>query len=530
MTRLAFFPEPFEDELLYGLMARVREMMGISHHAAVTSFFGTGQKWVTVDLPVGLDRVSARIGREVMSCADLIDRHTLFAYYMRFLDRSAYGRAREVAADGWKGVGPTHLKLHASGIVSPRRLRFCPDCVHRDRVAAGIAGWRRSHQCPGVFVCPEHGTGLLESGVGSTHSGSVIACPGDGGGVKPVPNPFRAATAGRIASATAWLLAHPQEPVGIAGLCERTRSLLGDSGWITASRGRVNIGDLHAAILGYYGAECLRVLGMNPGAVHWVAQTYRGSPRSRTHPLHHLLLLEFLHLGPSDLFDARIGGRWAAPRPGRSPRTTVVWRPRECSILRHRAKVEGFLKKVPDASRNDVTGAHGWAVDVLRKHDRSWLDAVLPVGRRRPISPVDWARRDRELAEKVLRAVQAVRSASDRPQRITRTRLVRLVDFPRLALCLPRLPETANALAASVEDELAFQRRQLRWAAERLVGEDAGSCTRAKLIAHVKRKKTLRAELLPEVDELVSEINSGSVFTRPREQAGLSTGRAGYAA
>ena len=229
---LSFFPEPFEDELLYSLMARVREMTGLSHNAVINMFLGKNEGWVTVDLPLRLNQVSACIGSEVMSCRDLIERHTLFSYYMGFLDCPAYAHARQLAAEGWAGSGAKHIKRQISPIGRPSYLRFCANCADADKEVSGIAGWRRSHQCPGVFICPEHGAELLESEISSSRAKLLVSPPGGQVTARRVLNPFPTTIAMSLASSTAWLLAHPQEAVGLAVLRSRMRLLLGDKGWI----------------------------------------------------------------------------------------------------------------------------------------------------------------------------------------------------------------------------------------------------------------------------------------------------------
>lgn len=511
---LSFFPEPFEDELLYSLMARVREMTGLSHYAVINMFLGKSEAWVTVDLPLRLNQVAACIGSEVMSCRDLIERHTLFSYYMGFLDCSAYAHARQLAAEGWTGVGARHIKRRMPSVGRSRYLRFCVNCVNADKKMSGIAGWRRTHQCPGVFVCPEHGAELLESEISSSRAKLLFSPPGDEVTARRVLNPFPTAIATSIASSTAWLLAHPQKAIGTAVLQRRMRLILGDRDWIDRKRDEVAKEDLHQAILKHYGAECIENLGMNPRSPSWIAKTYQAPNISQKHPLHYLLVLDFLGLGSSSLFDAQLDERKSTSERRRKAEASAARQPRaglELRIGKHRGKVKAFVLATPSASRTDVVAKHGWAVDFLRKHDRKWLDNLLPLTLRAGGTRVDWVQRDQELSAKVRRAADAMLRAPDRPRRATRTRLVHSVDFARLVQCLPRLPTTAQALAASVEDELTFQRRQIQWAAERFLKKGAGSCTRAKLISGSNRKKGLRPELLPEIDELVRQINNGAL-------------------
>ncbi len=495
-------------------MARVREMTDLSHHAVINMFLGNDGAGVTVDLPLRLNQVATCIGHEVMSCDDLIERHTLYAYYMGFLDCSAYAHARQIAAEGWTGVGVRHIKRQLSPIGRSKYLRFCADCVNADKKMAGISGWRRLHQCPGVFVCPEHGTELLESDISSSRTKVLISPSGYEVTARRILNPFPATIALSIASSTAWLLAHPQKAVGIATLRRRVRCLLGDKGWMYGRGGNIASEDLRQAILEHYGAKCLQALGINPSLRSWSTQTYATARGSQKHPLHYLLLLNFLGLSSSHLFDARLDERTSTPERPRAAGVIAASQPRagfELRRLEHRAKVRAFLSVMPGASRKDVTAKHSWTVCYLRNHDREWLDDQLPqhsAGGK----TLDWAQRDEELAAKVLRNAAEMLRALGRPRRISRTRLVYSLDFPGIVHCMQRLPMTSQALAASVEDELTFQRRQIQWAADQFIGKGADSCTRAKLILGANRQKGLRPELLSEIDELVRRINNSAVF------------------
>lgn len=75
---------------------------------------------------------------------------------------------------------------------------------------------------------------------------------------------------------------------------------------------------------------------------------------------------------------------------------------------------------------------------------------------------------------------------------------------------LVALPLTTETITMLVEDDITFQRRQFRWAAERLIREGVKSCTRSKLIVATHRQKNLLPEMLPEIDELVRKINDSA--------------------
>ena len=54
-------------------------------------------------------------------------------------------------------------------------LRYCPSCVARDRRIRGFAYWRRMHQLPGVFWCPQHKHSLIATSERTTYADE----PGD---------------------------------------------------------------------------------------------------------------------------------------------------------------------------------------------------------------------------------------------------------------------------------------------------------------------------------------------------------------
>lgn len=162
---LACFPEPYPDEVFYSICARYGARMHYtSGRGVVRDLFGPVAASAVVDLPSHLDRLAANLTSiSHLSANDYIEQHTLFPYYEAFQTEKCISQLRDDMR-GDKG-GSMHVRagLAATRVTQPRWLRFCPLCVKQDRESYGEVFWRRSHQLPGILVCPIHGCDLEDS-------------------------------------------------------------------------------------------------------------------------------------------------------------------------------------------------------------------------------------------------------------------------------------------------------------------------------------------------------------------------------
>lgn len=155
-----FLPEFHPEELLFGMLARHRRLMGSPCAARYNvEMFGNRQTIASVDLPLGLNALGRQLGG--VDPVRLAYDHTLFPYYTAF---QPVGR-REMALDAVITGQGNGLKTWL-GVVSYRirpveGLRYCPKCVAQSVKQIGEGAWIRSHQLPGNLVCHVHGDTLL---------------------------------------------------------------------------------------------------------------------------------------------------------------------------------------------------------------------------------------------------------------------------------------------------------------------------------------------------------------------------------
>lgn len=162
---LTYFPQPYQDELVYSLVARYGRHTGmIGAEPLGLALFGSKRQRPAYDVPIRIQALASRIpARQGLTAVHLINLHTLFPYYAAFL---AADDAAEILRDVMGDRGGSKVRLYlGSDIRTPKRLRFCPECRDAMLRDFGELYWRREQQIPWVVVCPIHGCSLRSSGV-----------------------------------------------------------------------------------------------------------------------------------------------------------------------------------------------------------------------------------------------------------------------------------------------------------------------------------------------------------------------------
>ncbi len=158
-----FLPRLGDDELIYSVIARYGAILGQGDGRTLTrEFFGSPTNTTAVDLPGGMGRFAARLP-EAVDPMVLIQGHTLFPYSFRFAPAELASRARDWALDG-EGRRPPQVGVTAAAFKMSGHLILCTACARAD-LGGNISSWRRTHQLPGVLVCPLHGVALHASQV-----------------------------------------------------------------------------------------------------------------------------------------------------------------------------------------------------------------------------------------------------------------------------------------------------------------------------------------------------------------------------
>lgn len=162
---IGFFPEAYEDELVYSQLARYYVRTGYTSYRAVANelFQNSGARphieYFIKFTPGALEAITRNISFE-----DVIMKHTMYPYYARFYPREVKKAAFE---DLMQMGGAVRNMLTGSlrRYGEDRFLRYCPLCFKEDIENYGESYWHRTHQLPSVNVCPKHHCYLCNSTV-----------------------------------------------------------------------------------------------------------------------------------------------------------------------------------------------------------------------------------------------------------------------------------------------------------------------------------------------------------------------------
>ncbi|HAF29043.1 MAG TPA: hypothetical protein DCG75_08340 [Bacteroidales bacterium] len=160
------FPKPYDDEIFYSVVARYFEYYRVGGHKKILkALFLSDTISATLDFPSGLKDFCCNIKNGGFSEEYIINNHTLFPYYSRFIDSKKKTRILD-SMNNKSGNIHTRVGINA-GVFSPLQLpRFCRKCYNEDIKSLGESYFRRAHQIPSVPICLKHNVFLEKLYIG----------------------------------------------------------------------------------------------------------------------------------------------------------------------------------------------------------------------------------------------------------------------------------------------------------------------------------------------------------------------------
>jgi hypothetical protein len=296
---LSYFPQIYPDELLYSVLARYhRHMCSVRSTQTANELFGVR----TIKAGLALQGHLAKLCRRVPEGRGLTPQRlakecTLYPYYVAFKPDAYAEILLETLAN---------QSVHGlyGRIAPPRFARFCPVCRARMLETFGELYWRRSHQLPGVLVCPDHGAPLSDSTVRPEELANIFEfIPADESNCRTVAAPSGtaappcAALLLGIAQSSAALLTEDPRRISFGDLAGEYRRAVLDRGF--AKGERIDPGRIAEA----YSEIFSPIFGLLPGTDpacgwNWLAAITKSRPSHVFHPLRHVLFRLFLNHRP----------------------------------------------------------------------------------------------------------------------------------------------------------------------------------------------------------------------------------------
>lgn len=309
---IGFFPELYEDELLYSACARYAERVKYPNkQSALIEILGKRGLSATVDFPTRLDYfVSIFPPGSQHTAEQLIDENTLLPFYEPFLPSSRAELVRQEMKDNTKDNNlRSRIGTTIRQVQMPDCLRFCPLCVEEDKKRYEETYWHRLHQLPGILICHIHRCFLENSSVQWKRGIGIYFCSTTGNIPLLKPKMIKENNPDhqlliKLAEDAKWLLSQNNLNLGTFAIRDRYYNQLLKME-LAYYNGRIRNNELIQSFQRYFSKSILETLGCPTESNHrsWI---FRIVEKSKTdiihHPIRHLLMMYFLGFTAEEFF------------------------------------------------------------------------------------------------------------------------------------------------------------------------------------------------------------------------------------
>lgn len=531
-----FFPNPYEDELLYSVLARYCIQSGNPN--SIQNFddmFGTRNVIASIELPGKLDALISNMPLTAQYTSDyFIFKHTIFPYLASFVPEERAKEAIENMKEGDVANVYNMMGLTASNIYHNKYFRFCSKCIQEDINEHGETYWHRLHQITGVFICPKHKETLYDSTVlmRGANRQTYISATTENCVIKKT-EVFSDETFKRLLQVAEDIQTIFNKEFIFQSIKKHKyiyMERLIDRGFANLNT-MVHQKRFKQALKEFWGEDTLQLLQSpieDRKDCLWLSSLVRDN-QITSQPIRHLLVARFLDIDIKGLLDNSLyknikkshREQWedklvelckqdlsireiaitldSTPKTIRKSIDRLGIKPfwkyngggmfiykdyidTEDFKIRQKDAREKWLdlrKKNPKLSKNNLRKldetTHTW----LSRHDKEWMNDNTPIIKNHNV-PIDWNQRDKELLPKVKECVKKMNKG--KPERILWTSIGGKLGingwFSKKKSKLPKIKAYIDDMEETLQD---FHVRKIRWAIDELESEGA-TITKWKLI------------------------------------------------
>ena len=503
---LGYFPVPYQDELLYSMVARYAQHTGLAGNqkAIVREVFSSSTAVAVPDLPSHLNSLVKNLQLVwPTGVIELINSFTLAPIYFPFLSQQqATKTIRSMRSDSGGDIH-TRSGIAASAIKQSEYFRYCPQCMKEQQLEFGEYYWQRIHQLPALEFCKRHSC-LLEYSTISFHPKEkhLFIAANDiklNAGIRHIElKDIERAVFDRYEQ---LLKVAQSKGLGFNRWTLFYRNLADELGLV--KKNRICHQEIHRLLKKTWAGTVFENQFQSSENNYWLTNLFR-KHRKSFHPLRHLLVTTALvpELSITKLFEKvrRLPDRVLEISRSNSRATASN------SVSEYRARWLDMLKRHPSAGVKELRGIEsgGAIYSWLYRNDKNWLMSNRP--RRKVnaqshyvINYSDWDAKNVELLESVYAGMA---NARNRP-RLTRTRFIK--ELPRsnsVEKHLSDLPETSQWIASHEESVEDHQLRRLRIAYEQIKSNNLEVKR-----WHLLRVANIREELVtPKIETEIAEL------------------------
>lgn len=469
-----FFTEPYKDELIYSAIARYHFYSGnVDYKDTIEECFGKRSMIPTFEFGGRLDYLSEELGGRYTS-EMILNNHTIFPYYAPFMDKEQRDAVVEYIKFNGSNSIYTKLGIIAGSICKKSYIYYCPICANKDIERYGEAYIHREHQLQGIIVCPHDGCLLEKYSIKKLDISRIEYIRLERNLLNLEVNKMKINNYDKhlkLSKNVYYLLITNLDKVSKGDLSKRYKYFLYKKG-LARETGTVKQRKLYEEFISYYGYEFLESLESNldyDNEYNWLKVLARKSKRL-SHPLRHLLLIEFLCKDIEEFFAIEVtkkDKRIKKKEYSSNDANLIKLNNYKIAVLQEMKRNEGLNRtKLREKLKKEYT--------YLYRYDKKWLVNNLP-SKSKFISNnerVDWAQRDKYYLE-LLKERYKELSLSKEPIRITKGALAKTLGIlANVEKKIDKLPMTEKFLGDMCESVEEFQIKRCKWAIDKCLEND----------------------------------------------------------
>lgn len=155
---LTWFPTPYPDELWTSVLARyyIRSGYTLVQYALDSILPGRSLFHKSTYFATGLNDIQKEFPTSWLSSRDIIENHTLYPYYSRFLTQLQKKQAIANMMTSSRPFSKSIMPGVRQYVPENHFWRYCPLCAKEDMEKYGETYWHRIHQIYDIRICPIH--------------------------------------------------------------------------------------------------------------------------------------------------------------------------------------------------------------------------------------------------------------------------------------------------------------------------------------------------------------------------------------
>ena len=355
-------------ETLFSLLSRQHLLSGAALASRTSErFFGRSRAGSQHDFPSHLASFVERTGGQLGDLRSVAEDRTLLSFYRAFISPLECRQAIESMA----GDSVAHLKLRLGILTSRFRahhpLKACPACMAEDWQLTGWAYWHMGHQYPGVWTCAKHSQVLLASKLKATGVQRFQWSLPRSNELCDAHLPTSSDALDRFDRLSQLIGAlvdiGTDEPWSVPSLYLTYRNALKSRGWLTMTgslRMKVIVPEFLEFVRPLRCVDELKGLPRTSSEAYDMLGRILRPPRSGTHPLRHLVMIDWL-FGDARVFQQAICVQHPAESPLRSEVAVQSEDPRKSELRRLLVDERSSARAAAKTLRIDTQTALLWA-------------------------------------------------------------------------------------------------------------------------------------------------------------------------